>query len=129
MADMKGEWWYPRLVDDAYLKRLRKDYPESAHLADDELRAEYECEEKYATLWDHIGDAYGEYEKVADRMLELEAEVERSRAELVKIYDAIGSSKLMCSKCGCRWIVPDQFYRDPRFDCPDCTAAKVKEDK
>ena len=79
MTKSERPWWYPTLVDDAYLKRLRQDYPDYAHFDDDELRTRYECESKYATLWDDLGDAYDEYEPVADRMLELEKEVERLR--------------------------------------------------
>jgi len=75
MAD--NPWWYPQLVDAELLAGLRKDYPESAHLSDEELAKEYECNQKYAVYWDHVGEAYEEYEKVADRMLELEKEVER----------------------------------------------------
>lgn len=66
-------WWYPKIVNADYCKRLREDYPESAHMSDDELRTEYDCEEKYQHCWDHVGEAYKAFEKVADRMIELEA--------------------------------------------------------
>jgi hypothetical protein len=67
----KRPWWWPQRVDDAYLSRLRKDYPEEAHLTDGELLAHFECEDKYAHLWDHLGDAYEQFEPVADLMLKL----------------------------------------------------------
>ena len=47
-------------------------------------------------------------------------EVERLRSELVKVYDAVGSRKVVCPTCGCKWFVPDQLKGDPRFDCPQC---------
>jgi hypothetical protein len=58
---------------------------------------------------------------------ELEAENARLRAELVKIYDAVGSEKVSCPRCGGKWFVPKQFWGDPRFDCPHCEAAKGDE--
>jgi hypothetical protein len=54
-------------------------------------------------------------------------EVERLQAELVKVYDAIGSTKYRCPKCGGCWFVPDQFRGDPRFDCPHCEAVEAAE--
>jgi len=55
-------------------------------------------------------------------------ETKRLRAELVKVYDAVGSSKVRCPRCGGTWFVPDQFHGDPRFDCPHCEAATPTEE-
>jgi hypothetical protein len=65
----------------------------------------------------------------AEQLIELEDEdeVDRLRAELVKVYDAIGASKVCCPRCGGNWFVPDQFWGDPRFDCPHCEAQAAKE--
>jgi len=47
-------------------------------------------------------------------------EIERLRVELVKVYDAIGSKRECCLRCGGHWFVPTQLRGDPRFDCPHC---------
>lgn len=83
------ERWFPQLVDDAYLARLRKDYPENAHLDDDALRSEYGCESKYGVTWDHIGDAYDEYEPLADAYLELRDELSALKEENAKLRKAL----------------------------------------
>lgn len=65
-------WWFPVLTDDAWIARIRSDYPESTDgMCDDEIRRKYANGRKYATLWDHTGDAYADYEKLADAYLEL----------------------------------------------------------
>ena len=46
--------------------------------------------------------------------------IDKLRAELAKVYDAIGSTKYVCPRCGGRWFVPDALVGDPRFDCPHC---------
>ena len=63
-----SEWWEPQLIDDAFLARLRKDYPDRAILSDNELLFEFDYGDgrKYATTWDHIGDAYEQFEPLAD---------------------------------------------------------------
>lgn len=70
-------WWWPTTIDDAHIARLREDYPEKADLSDDEL-LEYFDEGKepgqFSTTWDHTGDAYAEYEKLARAFLKLVAE-------------------------------------------------------
>lgn len=71
---MSRPWWWPVKTDEAWLARVRDDYPENAHLSDEELREEYADGAKYQTLWDHTADAYEEYEKLADFVLDSEAE-------------------------------------------------------
>lgn len=70
MSDNK-EWWEPTLTDDAWCERIRKDYPENADLTDSELRDYYADDQKYATTWDHVGDAYSQFEALADAYLAL----------------------------------------------------------
>lgn len=66
------EWWFPTRVDDKYFARLREDYPEDTEGKSDEELHDYYCEgQKYATTWDHTGDAYEQFEKLADAFLEL----------------------------------------------------------
>lgn len=69
-------WWFPVLCDEEYFARLREDYPNKAHLSDRELQVHFNNGAKYATLWDHIGDAYGDYEPLADAYLELLAKAQ-----------------------------------------------------
>lgn len=90
-ASAEKPWWYPEIVDAAYLARLRSDYPENAHKSDEELRGDYDCEEKYGVTWDHIGDAYAEYEPLADAYLELEAEASRLRTECIRLREALAA--------------------------------------
>jgi hypothetical protein len=70
-------WWFPVLCDENYYKQLRDDYPESAGMSDDELHEDYADGRKYAVTWDHTGDAYDEYEKLADAYIELLKETGR----------------------------------------------------
>ena len=65
-------YWFPELTDDAWLARIREDYPEdTAGMDDDSIREEYAHGRKYADVWDHLGDARDAYEKLADAYLEL----------------------------------------------------------
>jgi len=61
-----SEWWFPKLTDSAWCQEKRSDYPDYAHLDDDALREKYAKGRKYQVLWDHLGDAYEEWEKLAD---------------------------------------------------------------
>jgi len=65
------EWWFPEICDDEYFKRLRLDYPNRADWSDEMLHDYFAEGRKYSITWDHVGDAYGEYEKLADAYLEL----------------------------------------------------------
>jgi hypothetical protein len=60
-------------VGDATVERLRKDYPDEAHLGDEALLKRFGYEgHKYeaSALWDHVGDAATDYNKLADFILE-----------------------------------------------------------
>jgi hypothetical protein len=74
MAKFKG----PTLTDAAYVARLRKDYPERCDgKGDEEVLAYYNpAGHKYVecTLWDHLGDAAYDYERLADAYLALRAQ-------------------------------------------------------
>ena len=59
-------WWWPELIDAAYFARLRADYPKKAEWTDEELHNHFAEGRKYAITWDHIGDAYAEYEELVD---------------------------------------------------------------
>ena len=64
-------YWFPVLCDDAWFAEIRKDYPDDAYKDDSELREEYADGCKYATTWDHIGDAMGDFQPLADAYLGL----------------------------------------------------------
>ena len=70
-------WWYPVLCDEAWCKRIREDYPENAHMDDDELRDYYNDGRKYQITWDHIGDAYEDWEPLAEAFLALQKDDEQ----------------------------------------------------
>ncbi len=74
-------WWWPVVIDDAHLARLRDDYPDKAGWSDEAL-LEYFDEGKevgaFSLTWDHVGDAYGEYEKLARAFLKLVDETGKS---------------------------------------------------
>lgn len=67
----KRPYWFPVKIDAEYFARLRRDYPENAHLPDDDLK-EYFCEDsdKYADVWDHVGDARRDWQELADWALD-----------------------------------------------------------
>lgn len=73
MSGKEKPWWYPVLVDEALAAQLRADYPGDAWRDDKHLFEHFEYDRKYLTTWDGTGDAYEQYEKVSDRLLELEA--------------------------------------------------------
>lgn len=66
---------FPTPTDAAYIKRLREDYPERCDgKSDDEVMAYYNPSEfKYVecTLWDHVGDAAYDFERLADAYIAL----------------------------------------------------------
>lgn len=79
--------WYPVLCDDAYFARLREDYPIKAGWSDEKLHEYFNYGAKYSTMWDHLGEAYVDYEKLADAFLELEKKFEDLQGEqLVDTY-------------------------------------------
>lgn len=63
-------WWFPRVCDEAYCNELRKDTGDY-HLTDEELIDEYNEGAKYSKTWDHTGDAYEQFEPLADDYLKL----------------------------------------------------------
>lgn len=66
------EWWEPTLTDDKWIARVREDFPdECADLSDDAVREKYAGGQKYQTLWDNLGDAKEEHERLADAFLAL----------------------------------------------------------
>ena len=65
-------WWFPQLTDDAWIARIRAEYPEDMDGLDDEaVRDGYADGMKYADTWDHLGDARHSYEHLADAYLAL----------------------------------------------------------
>ena len=66
---MNTEWWYPQLTDSTFVAALRRDYPRDAQLSDESLIRKYAEGRKYAVTWDHVGDAYEQFEQVADAYL------------------------------------------------------------
>jgi hypothetical protein len=68
---------FPTPTDADYIKRLREDYPEKCDGHDDEwVMGHYNpLEFKYVecTLWDNVGDAANDYERLADAYLALKA--------------------------------------------------------
>ena len=78
MKDYSDKWWFPVLCDEKWYKRIREDYPEMAHESDEYLHDYYNDQRKYSILWDHVGEAYAEYEKLADAYLELLNEVKKA---------------------------------------------------
>lgn len=73
MKDSNMPWWWPRLTDAAWCQEKRQVYEDAADLSDDAIRERYAEGRKYATLWDHTGDSYDQYEAMADHMLAIEA--------------------------------------------------------
>lgn len=70
MTQNEKPWWFPELTDDAWLARIRAEYPEeTAELDDDTVRDEYANGRKYADTWDHLGDARDQFEELADAYL------------------------------------------------------------
>jgi hypothetical protein len=65
-------YWFPKLTDDAWIARVRADYPQDTDgMSDEWVRDTYAGGYKYADTWDHLGDARHEYEKLADAYLDL----------------------------------------------------------
>jgi len=80
---MDKPWWFPEKVDAAHCAQLREDYPDKAEGMDDEELIEYfDNGQKYSTTWDHIGDAYEQYEPLVDAFLGLLAASEAALALL-----------------------------------------------
>lgn len=48
-------WWWPTVIDDAYLERLRDDYPEKPSTSDYELLEYFELACAFLKLVDETG--------------------------------------------------------------------------
>jgi hypothetical protein len=83
--DIKSEWWYPTKADSAYFERLRNDYPDKADWPDERLHDYFSYGAKYPTNWDHIGDAYGEYEPLVDAFFAMEEALIEQAAEIDRL--------------------------------------------
>ena len=70
-------YWYPTLAGPEYYRELRKDYPEHAKMSDEQLLEYYNQGRRYVITWDHVNDAYDDYQRLADEFLELEWEMEK----------------------------------------------------
>ena len=116
-------WWEPVPTDAAYFARLRSDYPENAHMSDDELRDHYEVHEKYVVTWDHVGDAYAEYEPLADAYLSREADrlavvalAAAAERERLCAHFAAGLSNQYCQWCGHQAFVGENHNCVERYE-------------
>ena len=84
-------WWLPQLADGEYFARLRADYPDKADWSDERLNDWFNASRKYAVTWDHEGDAYEQFEALADAYLAL---LSREVSEPVQ-DDQMGFDKVM----------------------------------
>lgn len=109
MSDEKP-WWFPELTDAAWVARIRADYPEDTQgLDDDTVRDEYADGMKYADTWDHLGDARGSYEPLADAYLALLAEPDPLLAEMAEALEVLiaacdDSDSAMYGALGVRFV-------------------------
>lgn len=81
-------WWWPEVIDDDYLARLRADYPHKADLEDESLLDYFDdgkSNGQFSTTWDHVGDAYDEYEKLARAFLALVKETGKTPSDFGEI--------------------------------------------
>lgn len=97
---MNDPWWKPKLADAEYAEHLRDDYQHDAHMSDDELLEKYCNGRKYVILWDHLGDAYSEYEKLADAYLKQTEQI--AELELSLAYSTY-EHYLSCESEGLEW--------------------------
>lgn len=76
-----AKWWEPELADDDYVARLRADYPEKCDgMSDEWVRDHFNpTGGKYIVTWDHVGDAYQQFEALADAYLALRAQSEEGK--------------------------------------------------
>lgn len=71
MNNKEKPYWYPQKTDSEWAEQMRRDMPEYQHFSDDDLREKFADGKKYHVLWDHTGDAYEQFEKLADAYLEI----------------------------------------------------------
>lgn len=68
--DNDKPWWHPIPTDEDWCEKMRRDYPKKTKgMSDSEIRSYFADGRKYEVLWDNLGDAYEEYEKLADAFL------------------------------------------------------------
>lgn len=80
-------WWWPTLTDESWLAQIREDYPETADMSDNALIEYYADGRKYATTWDHVGDARADHEELADAFLKLVEETGKTPADFLRRPD------------------------------------------
>ena len=71
---MKRPYWLAEITDEKWCARVRREYEDAAGMDDEKIREEYANGNKFAVLWDHLGDAYEDYESLAEAYLKLLAE-------------------------------------------------------
>ncbi len=99
------EWWHPVPTDEKWLAEIRAEYPDTGGTSAEGLRDYYAGGLKYSTTWDHVGDAYDQYEKLADDWLE-------AKATLGALLDAAITYNAWVSRgapSGLRHIVDEQM--------------------
>jgi hypothetical protein len=85
MSSTKTPSWWPRVIDDNRIADLRKMYPETTDGMSNEVVLSYYEEGKpkggFTTLWDNVGEAYEDYEKLATAFLRLVKETGKSPSD------------------------------------------------
>lgn len=76
----RKEYWHPQLTDAAWAQKIRKEYG-LGDVTDEEIRETYADGAKYAVTWDHVGDAYDDWEQLADDWIRLRTQLELSTKE------------------------------------------------
>ena len=92
MTDEETPYWYPTRIDEAWFARIRKDYPEVTRgLSDGEIQVLYAhgCS-TYTDVWDHLGDARNDWEKLADAFFALKDELRQALANKQILEAEIG---------------------------------------
>lgn len=69
------QWWEPKLFTAQEAERIRQYYDASG--TDEEINDKYNNGRKYLVTWDHIGDAYEQFEHLADAYHRLREELNR----------------------------------------------------
>lgn len=82
----KNAWWLPILADEKWCTRIRSNYPNDAAMDDESLRNKYANGRKYAVTWDHLGDAYDQFESLADAYRALVKRVKEVETQSMKTY-------------------------------------------
>ena len=89
-GDNKRPWWHPQEADASWVARIREDYPNTtAGMGDQDIRDEYARGARYAVTWDDAGDAYEQFEPLADAYLSERALADRL-AEALESAIAVG---------------------------------------